>query len=108
VVTRGADGVHAAGPAGTVDLPAERVRVTDTVGAGDAFMSGLLAALDTTESLSRQRLATISADTLTVALTYAQRVAAITCTRVGADPPWRSELDPLITEQSATTCHSRR
>ncbi|MEV4160472.1 carbohydrate kinase family protein [Nonomuraea dietziae] len=108
VVTRGADGVHAAGPAGTVDLPAERVRVTDTVGAGDAFMSGLLAALDMTESLSRRRLATISADTLTVALAYAQRVAAITCTRVGADPPWRSELDPLITEQSTTTSHSRR
>jgi fructokinase len=29
---------------------------------------------------------------LTTALLYAQRVAAITCTRVGADPPWRSQL----------------
>ncbi|MET8249524.1 carbohydrate kinase [Streptomyces sp. NPDC005202] len=42
VVTRGADGVHALGPDGPVDLPVEPLEVADTVGAGDAFMSGLL------------------------------------------------------------------
>ncbi|MFD1936854.1 carbohydrate kinase [Nonomuraea mangrovi] len=93
VVTRGAAGVHALGPDGPVDLPARQVRVADTVGAGDAFMSGLLAALFRDDRLARDRLATIPVDTLTAALTYAQRVAALTCTRVGAEPPWRHEMD---------------
>lgn len=93
VVTRGAAGVHALGPGGPVDLPAPRVPVADTVGAGDAFMSGLLAALDRDGRLPRDRLAAIPADALTAALTHAQRVAALTCTRVGAEPPWQRELD---------------
>lgn len=96
VVTRGAAGVHALGPDGPVDLPARRVRVADTVGAGDAFMSGLLAALAWADRLSRDRLATIPTGTLTEALAFAQQVAAVTVTRVGAEPPWREELDPGV------------
>jgi len=92
VVTRGEKGVHAAGPAGPVDLAGVPVRVVDTVGAGDAFMSGLLAALERGGWLSRPGLAGLGAGELTGALSYAQRVAASTCARVGADPPWLAEL----------------
>jgi fructokinase len=92
VVTRGAAGVHAVGPAGPVDLPAEPVKVADTVGAGDAFMSGLLAALDGAGGLDRAKLAGLGTDPLSGAVSFAQRVAAFTCTRPGADPPWRHEL----------------
>jgi fructokinase len=92
VVTRGEKGVHAAGPAGPIDLAGEPVKVVDTVGAGDAFMSGLLAALEQAGWLARPRLAGLGAAELTEALSYAQRVAAITCGRVGADPPWLREL----------------
>jgi fructokinase len=92
VVTRGEKGVHAAGPAGPIDLAGEAVEVVDTVGAGDAFMSGLLAALERAGWLARPRLAGLGAAELTEALSYAQRVAAITCGRVGADPPWLTEL----------------
>ncbi len=46
VVTRGAAGSSAFARAGRVDVPAESGTVVDTVGAGDSFMSGLLAALD--------------------------------------------------------------
>ncbi|MGM1063877.1 carbohydrate kinase family protein [Saccharothrix sp. Mg75] len=99
VVTRGADGVHASGPAGCVDLPAPSVDVTDTVGAGDAFTAGLLAALDRDELLTRATLTTVTRAELTEALTYAQRVAAITCTRPGADPPWFDELLPAATDR---------
>jgi fructokinase len=88
VVTRGADGAYARGPAGPVDLPGVPVDVVDTVGAGDAFMSGLLAALD----LTRPALRGLGSPELTAALAYAQRVAALTCGRAGADPPWRHEL----------------
>jgi fructokinase len=92
VVTRGPDGVHAVGPEGAVDLPAEKIKVADTVGAGDAFMAGLLAALDESGALPRERLAALPAQTLTDALRYALHIAAITCTRVGANPPWKEEL----------------
>ncbi|MCE6999030.1 PfkB family carbohydrate kinase [Saccharothrix sp. S26] len=96
VVTRGADGVHASGPAGPVDLPATPVDIADTVGAGDAFMAGLLAALDRDDLLTRAGLAALTRAELTDILDYAQRIAAITCTRPGADPPWFDEL--LTTE----------
>lgn len=92
VVTRGPDGVHAAGPAGTVDLPGRSVAVADTVGAGDAFMSGLLCALDEGGALDAAALAALPAEALRAALAFAQEVAAETCRRVGADPPWRAEL----------------
>jgi len=92
VVTLGPDGALAVGRAGSVELPGVAVTVADTVGAGDAFTSGLLAALDTAGRLSHDGLVTIGPGELTDALTFAQRIATITCTRVGADPPWRHEL----------------
>jgi fructokinase len=92
VVTRGGDGVYALGPAGPVSLPANPVELVDTVGAGDAFMAGLLAALDRAGRLSRDRLAGLTTAELTDGLRYAQRLAAVTCTRRGADPPWSHEL----------------
>jgi fructokinase len=92
VVTRGEKGVHAVGPAGAVELAGEPVEVVDTVGAGDAFMSGLLAALERAGRLDRPALAGLTAAELTDALSFAQRVAAFTCGRVGADPPWDHEL----------------
>ncbi len=94
VVTRGAEGVHASGPTGHVDLPAVPVDIVDTVGAGDAFMAGLLAAFDRNGLLTRTNLTTLTHAELTETLAYAQRVAAITCTRPGADSPWFDELLP--------------
>lgn len=90
VVTRGEHGVHALGADGPVDLPGLPVEVADTVGAGDSFMSGLLAALADADLLGD--LAGLSSEALTDALRFAVRVAAVTCTRPGADPPRRDEL----------------
>jgi fructokinase len=92
VVTRGADGVYALGPAGEVELAAPPVDLVDTVGAGDSFMAGLLAALDRAGLLTRDHLAALRVDDLAAALRYAQRVAAVTCGHVGADPPWLADL----------------
>ena len=92
VVTRGGQGAHAVGPAGEVDLDAVPVTVVDTVGAGDAFMSGLLAALYAGARLSRPSLAALGGEELAAVVGYAQRIAALTCARAGADPPWRHEL----------------
>jgi fructokinase len=101
VVTRGAEGVYASGPTGHVNLPALPVDVVDTVGAGDAFMAGLLAAFDRNDLLTRTNLTTVTRADLTDTVTYAQRVAAITCTRTGADSPWFDEL--LATEVRCAT-----
>jgi len=97
VLTRGGDGVTAVGTSsGPVVRPAVPVDVRDTVGAGDAFMSGLLAGLAQRRLLGpagRSALAALTAVELSELLDEAALVAAITCTRQGADPPTRAELD---------------
>jgi fructokinase len=110
VVTNGADGADAFTRHSRVHRPAHRVGMVDTVGAGDAFTSGLLDALVGPESITfsppvagsvaetgHQRgkpdpQAALSADALAAALDHAGLVAALTCARVGADPPRRAEL----------------
>jgi fructokinase len=94
VVTRGPHGavvVRATGEDVAVD--GETVEVVDTVGAGDAFTSGLLAWLDEHGLADRARLAALDDASWSAALRFARRVAAITCTRAGSDPPRRTELD---------------
>jgi fructokinase len=93
VVTRGAKGVYALASE-SIELPAPPVDVVDTVGAGDAFMAGLLAALERAGRLDRDGLRALRSDELAPILAYAQRVAAATCERVGADPPWLADLGP--------------
>ena len=92
VVTHGADGAVGFTAADEVRVEGVRVTVADTVGAGDAFMSGLLARLHQRRLLERLRLRGLGAD-LADALRYAVRVSALTCTRAGAEPPTRAELD---------------
>ena len=90
LVTLGAAGALAVSAAGPFRVAAPEVKVVDTIGAGDAFGAAVLAwlhdhdALRPDLSLSRQELETMAG--------FACLVAAITCTRVGADPPWRAEL----------------
>ncbi len=45
IVTGGAEGSSAAGPAETIDVPGRSVDVVDATGAGDAYAAGLIAAL---------------------------------------------------------------
>ncbi|WP_163849508.1 carbohydrate kinase family protein [Pseudooceanicola aestuarii] len=94
IVTRGAQGATGyMRSGGQVTVPAPRVEVVDTVGAGDTFNSGLLHALDRRGGLSPQGIASLSQDHLAEALTLGARVAAITVSRAGANPPWAAELD---------------
>ena len=92
VVTRGPDGAFALAAGGRVDVAGEPVRVSDTVGAGDAFTSGLLAWLQEAGWLDRTRLRELPTDALRRGLAFANRAAAITCTRAGAQPPTRAEM----------------
>jgi fructokinase len=92
VVTRGADGSVAMTPERTIEVPAHRVQIVDTVGAGDSFMGGLLTWLVEAGATDRPSLGALVADEWRSALELAGRVAGITSSRIGADPPRRSEL----------------
>jgi fructokinase len=87
ILTQGAGASVAFAAGAEVEVPSVPVAVVDTVGAGDAFMSGLLAWLARQERLTRDGVRGMAADDLSQALAWAGRVAAITCTRAGADPP---------------------
>ena len=92
-ITLGAKGAFAMSATDVTQSAAPKVNVADTVGAGDAFMSALLAHLHDRALLLRDALTTLSADTLIDALEYANRAAAIACTRRGANPPNGLELN---------------
>jgi fructokinase len=96
VVTLGSGGALAVGPdGGEVHRPTPTVQFADTVGAGDAFTAGLLAALEGRALLggaNRAALAALNANTLADIIDEASLVAAITCARRGADPPTRDEV----------------
>ena len=70
-------------------MPTPEVVVVDTVGAGDAFTAGLLAELHRNRRLTRAGVESLGADRLTSVLQAAAAVAADTCTRAGAEPPFR-------------------
>lgn len=92
VITRGGEGVEAYTKSGNISLPAVKVKVADTVGAGDTFTAGLLAALTNAKLLDKASLASIGKEDLMAALNFAARAAAVTVSRPGANPPWATEL----------------
>ena len=75
---------------GQLSVPVPPVEVVDTVGAGDSFGGGFLAWW-AEHGLARADLADLGR--LRAAVTAGARVAAVTCSRAGAEPPWRHELD---------------
>jgi fructokinase len=95
-VTMADRGAAAVCAAGVARVPARPVQVVDTVGAGDAFMVGLIDALWASDLLGAQRraeLAALDLDALTAALEAAGAAAALTVGRAGADLPDRAALD---------------
>jgi fructokinase len=95
-VTMAEQGAMALCTAGEVRVPARPVGVVDTVGAGDAFMVGLIDALWGRELLGAERrteLAGIGVNELTAALEAASLSSALTVARAGADLPNRAALD---------------
>lgn len=95
VVTAGPDGAAAWTRSGLeATRPAYPAVIADTVGAGDAFTSGLLDALARAGALAPAAImAGLDERTLAGALDDASMVAGLTCARPGASPPWRAEID---------------
>jgi len=96
VVTRGEMGATIfIGDGRKIDATAPQVPVADTVGAGDAFMSGLIDGLWSQGYLgaeNRLMLPEVTTDVATYVLNRSVGIAAITVSREGADPPTKEEL----------------
>jgi fructokinase len=89
LLTAGGDGTTVVTAGGIRTIPTEPVTIADTIGAGDSFGAAFLCAWLESE---RGVDGFADLDALARAVVAAQQVAAITCSRVGADPPWRHEL----------------
>lgn len=87
VITRGGEGAVGISRTARVEVTAPPITVVDTVGAGDSFMSALLAGLHARRLLGAVRLEGLDEKALHEVVDYAVKAAAITCTRHGADPP---------------------
>ena len=91
-ITEGAAGARAVTATQDRFVAAQQVTVADTVGAGDTFNAGALCALHEAGALTKARLSALRDAELDAALALGTRSAAITVSRAGANPPWRSEL----------------
>jgi fructokinase len=89
LVTDGPRPVRALLPSAVVKVDVPSVQVVDTIGAGYAF-GGAFLSWWTSHKLTRTDLD--RADPVREALRAAVEVAALTCTRAGADPPSLADL----------------
>ena len=90
VMTCGADGALALLPGGEeVRVPGHSIELADTVGAGDTFMAGLLHRLLQADPQP-------DADAVRDALQWGAAASAIVCTRSGAQPPSRLEVEEYL------------
>lgn len=91
-ITAGPHAVRLVGQRAEIEIAPQDGPVVDTVGAGDAFMAGLIAGLLEAGLDTPQRLHTAGPDALRAAGDLAVQAAAATVARVGADPPTRGEV----------------
>ena len=89
VITRGANGIVGFTEDGRVEVPGVKVDVVDTVGAGDTVGAIVV------EAMIEHGLIELRGDRLQEVLSRAAHAAAITCSRQGAEPPYKHEL-PMI------------
>jgi len=93
LLTRGAKGASAfCQGAHFADVPGRQVTVADKVGAGDAFNAGVLARLQDLGLLNKRAIRNITPAQLKDVVNNGVKVAGVTVSRTGANPPWADEL----------------
>jgi len=94
IVTLGGGGCYYQTPSASGHVPGISVEAVDSLGAGDAFVAGVLACL----SAYSDRRDVCAEATLVPALRFANAVGAITTTRYGAIPalPTRAQVEALL------------
>jgi fructokinase len=86
VVTRGANGIVGFTGDGVVEVPGVKIEVADTVGAGDTVGAIIV------EAMVEKGIINLTGDVLKSTLHRAAVAAGITCSRKGAQPPYKHEL----------------
>jgi len=87
IITKGSYGLIGITREGSVTVPGVKVEVADTVGAGDTVGAIVV------EAIVERGLAALRGEVLREVLTRAAKAASITCSRAGANPPTRAEIE---------------
>ncbi|WP_434721763.1 carbohydrate kinase family protein [Mesorhizobium sp. RIZ17] len=93
VVTHGSEGAVGYSRSHKVTVMPRKVKVVDTVGAGDTFNAGILASLHEQGLLTKAAIGDLPEEAIRKALELGAKAAAVTVSRAGANPPWRNEID---------------
>jgi fructokinase len=86
VVTRGSQGIIGFTADGSVEVDGAKITVADTVGAGDTVGAIIV------EAMIEKGILALTSDVLKATLHRAAVAAGITCSRKGAQPPYKHEL----------------
>ena len=86
VVTRGSQGIIGITAEGSVEVDGAKITVADTVGAGDTVGAIIV------EAMIEKGILALTGDVLKAVLHRAAVAAGITCSRKGAQPPYKHEL----------------
>ncbi len=86
VVTRGSQGIIGFTADGSVEVDGAKITVADTVGAGDTVGAIIV------EAMIEKGILALTGDILKATLHRAAVAAGITCSRKGAQPPYKHEL----------------
>jgi fructokinase len=86
VVTRGAEGIIGFTSEGSVQVEGAKITVADTVGAGDTVGAIIV------EAMIEKGILALTGEVLKATLHRAAVAAGITCSRKGAQPPYKHEL----------------
>ena len=96
-VTMGGEGaavfVKREGAVKKIFAKARRTKIVDTIGAGDTFHGAFLSWLEKQKKLPRKALEQLSENEIRAALEFANKAAAIVCSRKGAEPPTLCEIE---------------
>ena len=87
IITLGPDGAVCCGPEGLMTVSSLKIRAVDTIGAGDAFVGFLCAAMDKKLPMAE-------------ALKYAAVAGSLACTKIGAQIalPYAEEVPPYLNQ----------
>jgi fructokinase len=97
VVTLGAEGSRAFNARGRVRGPIHPTAPGgDNVGAGDTLMAAILTWLSDNDALAPAALMTLDGAALKQMLWFGAVAAGINCSRVGANPPTRAEVEAVL------------
>ena len=91
VTTLGGEGISVRAPFGTCTVPAPKVKVADTIGAGDTIMAALTYQFQH-RGLDRAGLLELNEQQWEEILSFAVHAAALTVSRTGAETPRLEEV----------------